>query len=64
MLELPHRLHKWMIVSVIMPYSISLRFNHYLISPRPLQVVMDEISQKAQERGLTPEILESLLNGE
>jgi len=29
MLELPHRLHKWMIVSVIMPYSISLRFNHY-----------------------------------
>jgi hypothetical protein len=35
-----------------------------IVPPRPLQVVIDEISQKAQERGLTPEILESLLNVE
>lgn len=35
-----------------------------IVSPRSLQVIMDEISQKAQERGLTPEILESLLNAE
>lgn len=35
-----------------------------ILSPRPLQDVMDEISQKAEERGLTPEILDSLLNAE
>ncbi|MFS8871460.1 hypothetical protein NW870_00265 [Synechococcus sp. R50.1] len=35
-----------------------------IVPPRSLQVVIDEISQKAQERGLTPEILESLLNVE
>jgi hypothetical protein len=28
---------------------------------RPLEEVMEEISRKAQERGLTPEILESIL---
>jgi hypothetical protein len=27
-----------------------------------LEEVMSDISQKAQERGLTPEILESILN--
>jgi hypothetical protein len=43
---------------------LNLWLRDLIISPRPLQVVMDEISQKAQERGLTPEILESLLNGE
>ena len=29
---------------------------------RPLEEVMEEISQKAQERGLTSEILESILS--
>ena len=28
-----------------------------------LDKLMDDISRKAQERGLTPEILESILNG-
>ena len=28
-----------------------------------LEKLMDDISRKAKERGLTPEILESLLNG-
>jgi len=28
-----------------------------------LDQLMDDISRKAQERGLTPEILESILNG-
>lgn len=43
---------------------LNLWLRDLIVSPRPLQVIMDEISQKAQERGLTPEILESLLNGE
>lgn len=29
---------------------------------KPLQALMDEISDKAQARGLTPETLEALLN--
>jgi hypothetical protein len=32
--------------------------------PRPLKQIMDEIGHEAESRGLTPEILESLLNGE
>jgi hypothetical protein len=33
------------------------------VSPgRPLPLLMDEISDKARERGMTPQILESLLN--
>ncbi len=43
---------------------LTLWLRDLIVSPRPLQVVMDEISQKAQERGLTPEVLESLLDGE
>jgi hypothetical protein len=43
---------------------LTLWLRNLILSPRPLQVIMDEISQKAQERGLTAEILESLLNGE
>jgi hypothetical protein len=43
---------------------LTLWLRDLILSPRPLQVIMDEISQKAQERGLTAEILESLLNGE
>ena len=31
---------------------------------RPLKDVMQEIGMRAETRGLTPEILESLLNGE
>ncbi len=31
---------------------------------RPLEVLMDEIGARAAARGLTPETLESLLNGE
>ncbi len=43
---------------------LTLWLRDLIVSPRPLQVVMDEISQKAQERGLTPEVMESLLDGE
>jgi len=43
---------------------LSLWLRELVLSPRSLQSVMDEISQKAQERGLTPEILESLLNAD
>ncbi len=43
---------------------LTLWLRDLIVSPRPLQVVMDEISQKAQERGLTPEVLKSLLDGE
>ncbi|NOX62309.1 MAG: hypothetical protein GXP42_10265 [Chloroflexi bacterium] len=36
-----------------------------LVMPtRSLPEIMDEISEKAQNRGLTPDILESLLNDE
>ena len=34
------------------------------LSPRSLQQVMDDIGEKAAAAGLTPEILESLLNDE
>jgi ferritin-like protein len=34
------------------------------LSPRSLQQVMDDIGAKAAAAGLTPEILESLLNDE
>lgn len=48
--------------------KLQVLFNVWLrelvLSPRSLRVIMDEIGQKAQERGLTPEILESLLNAE
>lgn len=41
---------------------LSLWLREFAVSPPPLRVIMDEISEKAQARGLTPEILESLLN--
>ncbi len=41
---------------------LSLKLTEVARAPRPLEEVMDEISRKAQARGLTPEILESLLN--
>lgn len=39
---------------------LSLKLTEVARAPRPLEEIMDEISRKAQARGLTPEILESL----
>ncbi len=41
---------------------LSFWLREFILSPTPLTTLMDEISDKAQSRGLTPEILESLLN--
>lgn len=42
---------------------LSLRLQELIASPNiPLQTVMDELSKKAEARGLTPEVLESILN--
>ena len=41
---------------------LSLKLSEVARSPRPLKQVMGEISHKAQERGLTPEVLNELLN--
>jgi len=41
---------------------LSLKLSEVARKPRPLTEVMGEISRKAQERGLTPEILDELLN--
>ena len=41
---------------------LSLWLREFAVSPRSLKAVMDEISEKAQVRGLTPETLESLLH--
>src|SRR5262245_58703955 len=41
---------------------LSLRLHDVLQSDRSLNEVMRDIGHKAQERGLTPEILESILN--
>ena len=41
---------------------LSLWLREFAVSPPPLNAIMDEISDKAKARGLTPEILESLLN--
>jgi hypothetical protein len=41
---------------------LSLKLTEVARAPRPLEEIMDEISRKAQARGLTPEILEALLN--
>lgn len=41
-----------------------LLLKDFIVSPRPLKVVMDEIGRNAQERGLTPEILQDLLKDE
>jgi hypothetical protein len=44
---------------------LSLRLRELTSAPlRPLGQVMDEISRNAEKRGLTPEVLESLLNDE
>jgi hypothetical protein len=41
---------------------LSLKLTEVARSTRPLETIMSEISRKAQERGLTPEILESILD--
>jgi hypothetical protein len=41
---------------------LSLRLKEFARKRRPLEAVMSDISRKAQARGLTPEILSSLLN--
>jgi hypothetical protein len=41
---------------------ISLKLTQTNSEKRTLEAVMSDISQKAQARGLTPEILDSILN--
>jgi hypothetical protein len=41
---------------------INLRLREATRSQRPLREIMDEASRQAQERGLTPEILQSILD--
>jgi hypothetical protein len=43
---------------------LNLKLRSATRSQVSLQTYMDEISRRAEERGLTPEILESLLNDE
>lgn len=42
--------------------SIGLKLTQTNREKRTLEAVMSDISQKVQERGLTPEILDSILN--
>jgi hypothetical protein len=41
---------------------LSIKLTQATREKRTLEEVMSDISQKAQERGLTPEILDSILN--
>jgi hypothetical protein len=41
---------------------LSLKLTEIARTTRPLEAIMSEMSRTAQARGLTPEILESLLN--
>ena len=44
---------------------LKLRLRELTVSPsRSLKQIMDEMGQEAEARGLTPEILESLLHGD
>ena len=43
---------------------INLRLRDAMASKKPLREVMSEISHNAQRRGLTPEILQSILEEE
>ena len=43
---------------------LSLKLSQATREKRTLEEVMSEISQKAQKRGLTPEILDSILHEE
>ena len=42
---------------------LSVWAREFVVSQRPLKTIMDELGGKARARGLTPEILESQLNG-
>ncbi len=41
---------------------LSLKLSDVARTKRSLEEVMSDISRKAQERGMTPEILESIIN--
>lgn len=41
---------------------LSLKLTEVARARKPLEEIMSEISRNAQERGLTPEILESILD--
>ncbi|MFA5384089.1 MAG: hypothetical protein WC364_05415 [Eubacteriales bacterium] len=41
---------------------LSIRLSEMTRTREPLKAIMNEISQKAEERGLTPEILKAILN--
>ena len=41
---------------------LSLKLSEIRRTGKSLEEIMSEISRKAQERGMTPEILESILN--
>lgn len=43
---------------------VNLRLRNIISSPESLKEVMKKISQNAQKRGLTPDILHSILNDE
>lgn len=43
---------------------LSLKLSEVRRSKRSLEEIMNETSRKAQERGMTPELLESMLNEE
>ncbi|MBT4496650.1 MAG: hypothetical protein HOC74_02955 [Gemmatimonadetes bacterium] len=43
---------------------LSLKLSEVSRSAKPLEEIMSQISQKAQERGMTPEILEAILSEE
>lgn len=45
-----------------MEVLLSLKLGEVTRQKKPLEELMSEISRKAQARGLTPEILDSLLN--
>ena len=48
-----------------MTLLLSLRLQDLMAGPqRPLRAVMDEIGKQAEARGITGEIVESLLHGE
>jgi hypothetical protein len=43
---------------------LSIRLSEVTRNRQPLKGIMDEISQKAKLRGLTPEILKAMINGD
>ena len=45
-----------------MQLLMNLILQEFASSPKSLDMLMDEISDKAHKRGLTPKILESILN--